>query len=380
MISIKDGYKSGRLLLVLLLVSITFVTASAETSHINVGGFPPRKQASIMPIAFLPLHRPKRKRNELGSSASIHCDIPILFESDRLLVVNKPSGIPHHDDDDQNPGMVTRLRLAHNQNHNQQQNKSQSQRLYGVHRLDRVTSGILLLAKDAEMAAELSQAFREGAVSKYYVGISGKKPSKKKQGLVQGYMERSRQKSWILTRGDQERSGSSSGSSSMAKTRFFTAGVSPMNEEFGLKSDLVGVVPKTCLLFRPYTGKTHQLRVAAKSVGLPLLGDAIYRDGGGGGGTKNHQNQNHPHTSTSTSTSTSSTRIRTLLHATAIHVELKDGPLTIWSPPPFADLLWQAEDASLEPVLETLMEKHCDVPAILEAMKLSLQKQAASAA
>jgi tRNA pseudouridine32 synthase/23S rRNA pseudouridine746 synthase len=350
--SIKYACKSGTIVVLLVL------TASAETRHEDMSGARNGlHHPSKIPAAFLPLHRPKRRGLYSSSSESItDCDseIPILFESDRLLVVNKPSGIPHHDDDDQHQGMVTRLRLAHNQ------------RLYGVHRLDRVTSGILLLAKDAAMAAELSKAFREGAVSKYYVGISGKKPSKKKQGLVQGYMERSRQKSWILKRGHPEGERSTTTAtttSSMAKTRFFTAGVSPMNEAFGLKPSSEDplenlVVPKTLLLFRPYTGKTHQLRVAAKSVGLPLLGDDIYRDG------TNHQQPQTP----------TSTRIRTLLHATAIHVELQDGPLTIWSPPPFAHLLWQADDASLEPMLQTLMEKHCDVPPILEAMKASPQQ------
>lgn len=360
---IKDACKSGALVVLLL-----FLTASAETSHDIRGATSIRsisrfhQPSSIYQAsAFLPLlHR--RKRQDVlpsfsASSISDCDDIPILFETDRLLVVNKPSGIPHHDDNDQNnPGMVTRLRL------------SQQQRLYGVHRLDRVTSGILLLAKDAEMAAELSKAFREGAVSKYYVGVSGKKPSKKKQGLVQGYMERSRQKSWILTRGDPSKStgsgagpaGPSSRTTSMAKTRFFTAGTSPMNEEFGLKSNEHNlVVPKTLVLFHPYTGKTHQLRVAAKSVGLPLLGDDIYRDG-------------------TTTTSNTNTRIRTLLHATAIHVELQDGPLTIWSPPPFAHLLWQSENASLEPLLTTLMEKHCNVPPILEAMKQQSSQQAST--
>ena len=56
------------------------------------------------------------------------------------------------------------------------------------------------MAKDQEMAAELSKAFREKKVDKYYVGISSKKPKMKKQGWVKGYMERSRNKSWILTR------------------------------------------------------------------------------------------------------------------------------------------------------------------------------------
>eukprot|EP01083_Nonionella_stella_P242396 845543_1 len=57
-------------------------------------------------------------------------------------------------------------------------------RIYGVHRLDKVTSGILLLAKSSEIAKLLSEAFRDKTVTKYYIALSNKKPKKKKQGWV----------------------------------------------------------------------------------------------------------------------------------------------------------------------------------------------------
>ncbi|GAK87976.1 pseudouridine synthase [Vibrio ponticus] len=57
--------------------------------------------------------------------------------------------------------------------------------LYLVHRLDKMTSGILLLARNSQAASELSQAFAKRLVEKFYLAIGTKKP-KKKQGLISG--------------------------------------------------------------------------------------------------------------------------------------------------------------------------------------------------
>lgn len=257
--------------------------------------------------------------------------IAVLYEDNRILVINKPEGVPHHDGEGE-LGILSILRQF------QASGKLNYQgRLHGVHRLDRVTSGILMLAKDADMASTLSQAFREGTVTKYYVGVSAKRRSKKKQGWVKGNMVRGRRKSWYLTRGD------GSDASNTAVTRFFTAGLTSLWDSAAQDDAL----PMTCLLFRPYTGRTHQLRVAAKSVGMPLLGDPIYKDG-----------------------SDSTLSARTYLHASAIHVDLDDGPITIWSPPPFHHL-WNGKEGkeAFDAILVHLMQKHCDCDPVLVEMK-----------
>jgi tRNA pseudouridine32 synthase/23S rRNA pseudouridine746 synthase len=256
-------------------------------------------------------------------------EIPILYESDRLLIIHKPHGIAHHNDpgDNDQPdsyGIVNLLR------------QQQKQRLWGVHRLDRVTSGILIFAKDADMASQLTGCFANKKVQKFYVGISAKPPKKKKQGLVQGGMSKSRDKSWKLMRGTNEKN--------YAKTRFFTAPVHINDTKY------------TCILFRPFTGKTHQLRVAAKSVGLALLGDPTYKDG--------------------MTTTEDRDRDRTYLHASGIHIPAFEGQesVSLWCPPPF--FLEDNDDdddddssfAALDTVLQKLMTKHCDVPSILQAM------------
>jgi 23S rRNA-/tRNA-specific pseudouridylate synthase len=273
-----------------------------------------------------------------GSDVSLSTPtIAVLYEDDRVLVIDKPEGIAHHDRDDE-LGILSVVRRA------QAFGKLHYQgRLYGVHRLDRVTSGILMLAKDADTASTLTRAFRDGTVAKYYVGVSTKRRStkKKKQGWVRGRMARGRRKSWHLTR---ERNDGDS-PSHVAVTRFFTASLSSLRDSAAVQDD--ALVAMTCLLFRPYTGRTHQLRVAAKSLGMPLLGDPIYKDG-----------------------FVSTTTARTCLHSSAIHVDLDDGPITIWSPPPFHHL-WNSKESkeAFDAILVHLMQKHCDCDLILEKMK-----------
>lgn len=274
----------------------------------------------------------------------------VLYESDRILAIDKPSGISHHNDKDGELGIVARLRLHYSK-------EKPNARLYGVHRLDRVTTGILLFAKDPEMAAILSRAFRENLITKYYVGISNRKPKKKKQGWVRGNMKRGRRKSWYLTR--DEKASATALRSNYATTRFFTAGLGGLdnhrlnnNENDISQKEGEALSPATCLLFRPKTGRTHQLRVAAKSLGLPLLGDPLYGD--------------------------LCTGQRTFLHAAAIHVPLDSpeytdsghDPVTIWCPPPFAELLWKENaQESFDEVLNNIFRKSCECPEILSVQQ-----------
>lgn len=122
--------------------------------------------------------------------------------------------------------------------------------LFPVHRLDKVTSGLLVMAKDAATNLALTQAFAEREVEKYYLAISSKKPTKK-QGLVKGDMVQARRGAWKLL--PEYRN--------PAITQFFSKGLGEGKRLFILK---------------PHTGKTHQLRVALKSLGAPILGDELY--------------------------------------------------------------------------------------------------------
>ncbi len=122
--------------------------------------------------------------------------------------------------------------------------------LYPVHRLDMGTSGLVVAAKTREANQRLSLAFQHQEISKAYLAITAKKPSKK-QGWVVGDMEKSRGGSYRLCRTRNN----------PARTTFRSVSL---------------VQGQRLFVLRPLTGKTHQLRVALKSLGAPIVGDQRY--------------------------------------------------------------------------------------------------------
>jgi len=290
-------------------------------------------------------------------------DIRVLYEDERLIAIDKPAGVAHHDDVGDGdgdgvggaPGMLSLYRLYQSRiaagddvatpPGGRIVGSSYSGRIYGTHRLDRATTGVLLLAKDAEAAGLVSRAFRKRSVTKYYCAVSAGK-AKKKQGRVEGDMVRARRGAWKLTREKED----------PAKTEYWTAGLGHM---CGGGAGGSTPVPRTFILFHPWTGRTHQLRVAAKSMGLPIIADAAY----GGGGEAPPR--------------------RIFLHAAAMHLDLveaglaagaKEKYLSVFSPPPF-DYLWDGDDTDGDkiclPVLRRLLEKSGADFAVLESARLT---------
>jgi len=164
--------------------------------------------------------------------------LSIVADHPDFVVINKPSGLSVHRDQAE-VGLVAQL-----------EQQLGGGKLFLVHRLDRITSGALLLARSAEACAGLAALFAARQVDKFYVALSDRAPARK-QGLIRGDMERTRNGSWRLTRTLHK----------PAVTQFFSFGV-----EAGLR----------LFVLRPATGRTHQLRVAMKSLGAPILGDDRY--------------------------------------------------------------------------------------------------------
>jgi tRNA pseudouridine32 synthase/23S rRNA pseudouridine746 synthase len=162
----------------------------------------------------------------------------IITQGDGWIALNKPSGASIHSED----GIAGYIANAELQ---------LKQKLWPVHRLDKVTSGILLIATSAEAAAHLSAQFAERTVCKYYLAVSTRKPIKK-QGWIKGDMEKARNGCWKLART----------LTNPAITRFVSHFDESTNTRF--------------YLLKPSTGKTHQLRVAMKSISAPIHGDTRY--------------------------------------------------------------------------------------------------------
>ncbi|MGL5224999.1 MAG: pseudouridine synthase, partial [Aeromonas sp.] len=152
----------------------------------------------------------------------------IVFEHCAFLVIDKQPGIGMHDE--KGEGEQVTLGLIN------QVKADTGLTLYPVHRLDKMTSGLVLLARTAQANRALSMAFAARQVSKQYLALSDRKP-KKKQGWVKGDMQKGRGGSWMLTRTLE----------SPAISWFDSV---PVRD--GLRLYRI----------KPQTGKTHQIRVA----------------------------------------------------------------------------------------------------------------------
>ena len=162
----------------------------------------------------------------------------LIATDPRFYVIAKAPGLGFHREDDA-PGVLDVVRDG-----------LQDAALWPVHRLDKDTSGLLLLARGQPVAAALGAAFAGREVQKYYLALSDAKPGRK-QGLIKGDMDKGRGGAWRLCQSQVN----------PAVTQFFSHSLAPGRRLFVL---------------RPRTGKTHQLRVAMKSLGAPILGDALY--------------------------------------------------------------------------------------------------------
>jgi len=163
----------------------------------------------------------------------------IVELNDEFIIINKHDSINFHDEGDLGQGLFSQVKKLMNFNE-----------LFPVHRLDKLTSGLVIFARTLRSAQQFQQLFNEHKVEKFYIALSDQKP-KKKQGLIKGDMAKSRRGMWKLLRSQE----------SPATTQFFSYSVSP-----GIRGFLI----------KPHSGKTHQIRVALASIGAPILGDNLY--------------------------------------------------------------------------------------------------------
>ncbi len=163
--------------------------------------------------------------------------LKIVFENTQFVLVNKPAGLNFHSESE--PGLVV---LATGQ--------LALKRLYPVHRLDKMTSGLVILAKTLEAAQHFSLLFKERRIEKFYLALSLRKP-KKKQGWVKGDMGSARRGNYKLL----------NTSNNPTLTQFISTALR---------------VHERLFLVKPHTGKTHQIRVALKSIAAPIAGDIRY--------------------------------------------------------------------------------------------------------
>ena len=171
--------------------------------------------------------------------------ISLVYKHKDFYVVNKPSGIGFHDEHE-NESIIKGFF--------NQCCEFFAEDLFPLHRLDKVTSGLLIIGRNKQAAQWFQNAFEQKLIEKIYLALTNSKP-KKKQGAIIGDMQKARDSQWKLLKSKVN----------PAKTQFFSFAI----------EDAQYTRLRLCLL-KPETGKTHQLRVALKSLSAPILGDTLY--------------------------------------------------------------------------------------------------------
>ncbi|MCP5155172.1 MAG: RluA family pseudouridine synthase [Ectothiorhodospiraceae bacterium] len=166
----------------------------------------------------------------------------VLYEDESVLVLDKPAGIPVHAGSGYDAGIIEALRAA----------RPEDRMLELAHRLDRDTSGCLLVARRRSAMTVLHAAFRDGV------------PDKRYWALVRGRWARPRRVRAALRR-DVLRGGE----------RLVQTAIDgkPAATDF---TPLAVAERATLVEASPLTGRTHQIRVHAASVGHPIAGDEKY--------------------------------------------------------------------------------------------------------
>ena len=169
-------------------------------------------------------------------------DLPVLARGEGWLAVNKPSGIPVHPVNRVRENSLIRLL--------RRQEGVESLRL--VHRLDRETTGVLLIAATPGTARDLALSFERGQVDKQYLALVSGEVEGEAGEIDLPIGDRAGRKVFVRRE---------AGSGAPARTRW------------RVERRLRG---RTLLRLFPETGRRHQLRVHLAAVGHPILGDILY--------------------------------------------------------------------------------------------------------
>jgi 23S rRNA pseudouridine1911/1915/1917 synthase len=198
-------------------------------------------------IEVVPQPRPALR----AEAESIPLDV--LYEDEEVIAINKPAGMTVHAGAGNSHGTLVNALLGRGQSLSQ---SGDTLRPGIVHRLDKETSGILLVAKNDFAHARLAEAFRERSIRKIYVA------------LVQGVMKEERGRIELAIARDPNR-----------RTRMTAQRAALLHNAREARTDwqvLARVDSTTLLEVQLHTGRTHQIRVHFSALRHPVVGDTLY--------------------------------------------------------------------------------------------------------
>jgi 23S rRNA pseudouridine955/2504/2580 synthase len=190
-------------------------------------------------------------RMSVKTSKAKPAEFPVVYEDPALLVVDKPAGVAVHGGSGVSFGVIESLRAS----------RPQAKFLELAHRLDRDTSGLLMVAKKRSALVELHRMLRDGELGKVYLAVA--------KGRWEGGTREIRESlhKYVNAKGERRVSVREDGVAAVTRVKRLQA-----NDRFSFL--------EVTLL----TGRTHQIRVHLAHAGHPVLGDDKYGDFG-----HNHQ-------------------------------------------------------------------------------------------
>ncbi len=174
-------------------------------------------------------------------------DLPVLFRDERFVVIDKPCGLPSAPTPSKSQGVVTSILVDQ---------LGLQREPFPVHRLDRDTSGIMVLALDRQGAALATRLQERGLITRKYLALAVGRPESD-DGTWDAALGRDprRQGRWRVTAAGRR-----------AETKYRVLGPSRFSGIWLLELELV-------------TGRTHQIRIHMAHAGCPVLGDPWYGTG-----------------------------------------------------------------------------------------------------
>jgi 23S rRNA pseudouridine955/2504/2580 synthase len=172
-------------------------------------------------------------------------NLPVAYEDDALILIDKPSGVAVHGGSGVSHGVIESLRAE----------RPQAKFLELAHRLDRDTSGLLMVAKKRSALVELHRMLREGEVEKDYLAVVKGVPAKREFEIRESLHK------YVTSQGERRVAVREDGKAAATRARLVKAAGS-----------------YSLLELRLLTGRTHQIRVHLAHAGHPILGDDKYGD------------------------------------------------------------------------------------------------------